>query len=91
MSGRDPLAPFLGPLERLNLPYCVTGSVAASLYGEPRLTADVDIVLLLRVHDIAALRAAFPDSLYYVAPTWPGWTRLWIASGCGRSGNAAAK
>jgi hypothetical protein len=68
MPGPDPLAPFLEPLERLGLPYCVTGSVAASVYGEPRLTADIDVVLLLEVGDIAALRAAFPDAEYYVPP-----------------------
>jgi hypothetical protein len=39
MPGLDPLRPFLEPLDRLGLPYCVTGSVAASVYGEPRLTA----------------------------------------------------
>ncbi len=27
----DPLAPFIGPLERLGVPYCITGSVAASV------------------------------------------------------------
>ena len=64
----SPLAPFIEPLERLGLPYCITGSVAASIYGEPRLTADIDVVLLLRVEDIAALRSAFPDSAYYVPP-----------------------
>jgi hypothetical protein len=64
----DPLAPFLEPLERLALPYCVTGSVAASIYGEPRLTADVDLVLLLKAGDLDALLAAFPDSSYYVPP-----------------------
>lgn len=68
MQARDPLAPFLGPLERLGVPYCVTGSVAASVYGEPRLTADVDVVLLLKVQDIAALRAVFTDDEYYVPP-----------------------
>jgi hypothetical protein len=68
MPAPSPLAPFLDPLESLGLPYCVTGSVAASVYGEPRLTADVDIVLLLRLRDIAALRQAFPDDLYYVPP-----------------------
>ncbi len=68
MPAPSPLAPFLEPLERLGLPYCVTGSVAASVYGEPRLTADIDIVLLLSIRDIAALRAAFPDSAYYVPP-----------------------
>ena len=30
MPAPDPFAPFLEPLERLALPYCVTGSVAAS-------------------------------------------------------------
>jgi len=58
----DPLTPFLVPLERLDLPYCVTGSVAASIYGEPRLTADIDVVILLRAADIAALKQAFPES-----------------------------
>ena len=57
MPAPSPLAPFLEPLEKLGLPYCITGSVAASVYGEPRLTADIDIVLLLGVRDIAALRA----------------------------------
>jgi len=68
MPAPEPLAPFLEPLERLGLPYCVTGSVAASVYGEPRLTADIDVVLLLKVSDIVAFRSAFPDSAYYVPP-----------------------
>ncbi len=68
MPAPSPLAPFLEPLERLGFPYCVTGSVAASVYGEPRLTADIDIVLLLGIQDIAALRIAFPDAAYYVPP-----------------------
>ena len=64
----SPLAPFLEPLERLGLPYCVTGSVAASVYGEPRLTADIDVVLLLKTADIGRLRTVFPDAEYYVPP-----------------------
>ena len=68
MPAPSPLAPFLEPLERLSLPYCITGSVAASVYGEPRLTADIDVVLLVGLHDIAALRGAFPEEDYYVPP-----------------------
>jgi hypothetical protein len=68
MPAPDPLAPFVEPLEHLGLPYCITGSVAASVYGEPRLTADIDVVLLLHAGDIAALRAAFPATEYYVPP-----------------------
>lgn len=67
MPAPSPLAPFLEPLELLGFPYCVTGSVAASVYGEPRLTADIDVVLLLNVRDIAA-QAAFPEPAYYVPP-----------------------
>lgn len=68
MPAPSPLSAFLDPFERLGLPYCVTGSVAASVYGEPRLTADIDIVLLLRSQDVPALRAAFPESDYYFPP-----------------------
>jgi hypothetical protein len=68
MPARSPLAPFIEPLERLGLPYCITGSVAASVYGEPRLTADIDVILLLKAEDIATLRSAFPESAYYVPP-----------------------
>ena len=63
-----PLAPFLEPLEALGLPYCITGSVAASVYGEPRLTADIDVVLLLKSANIETLCAAFPPAEYYVPP-----------------------
>ena len=68
MPALNPLAPFLEPLERLGLPYCVTGSVAASVYGEPRLTADIDVVLLLKTGDLARLLTAFPEAEYYVPP-----------------------
>jgi hypothetical protein len=68
MPAPSPFAAFLEPLERLALPYCVTGSVAASVYGEPRLTADIDVVLLLKPQDIPALRKAFPEADYYSPP-----------------------
>lgn len=68
MPAPDPFAPFIERLEHLALPYCITGSVAASVYGEPRLTADIDVVLLMQLQDIQALRSAFPDADYYVPP-----------------------
>lgn len=68
MPAPSPFAPFLDPLERLALPYCITGSVAASVYGEPRLTADIDVVLLLKAQDVPAFQAAFPEADYYVPP-----------------------
>jgi len=68
MPAPEPFAPFLEPLEGLGLPYCITGSVAASVYGEPRLTADIDVVLLLGLKDLPGLRGVFPEADYYVPP-----------------------
>ena len=47
-------------LEALGLSYVVTGSVASSVYGEPRFTHDIDLMLLLPVGAIDRLWNAFP-------------------------------
>ena len=60
---------FLRPLNRLGVRYIVSGSVAAILYGEPRLTHDVDIVVLLRSEDIQRLSETFPAPEYYLPPS----------------------
>jgi len=60
---------FIRPLNQLGVRYMVSGSVAAILYGEPRLTHDVDFVVFLRGEDIASLREAFPSPNFYVPPT----------------------
>ncbi len=64
----DAFRPFVRQLEISGLSYCITGSVAAGLYGEPRTTRDIDFVLLLRMEDIATLRAAFPEVDFYLPP-----------------------
>lgn len=46
----------------------VTGGLAAIIYGEPRLTNDVDIVVQLSPSDAERLAAAFPGDRYYVPP-----------------------
>ena len=48
--------------------YIVSGSVAAILYGEPRLTHDVDLVVFLRDEDVAPLREAFAPPEFYLPP-----------------------
>jgi len=55
-------------MERLGIPYMVTGSIAAIFYGEPRLTHDIDIVLHLRLADIGRLCEMFPLADYYCPP-----------------------
>jgi hypothetical protein len=59
---------FLRPLNKLGLSYVVSGGVASILYGEPRFTNDVDLVLFLRHDDIRRLAEAFPSPEFYVPP-----------------------
>ena len=53
-------------LEGLQIPYLVTGSVAAMAYGEPRLTNDIDIVAAVEERHVPQLIAAFPSDVYYI-------------------------
>lgn len=46
----------------------VTGATAAILYGQPRVTNDLDVVLSLDDAARGALMAAFPESDFYVPP-----------------------
>jgi len=65
---RSLFEPFIVRLERLGIPYFVTGSTAGILYGEPRLTHDVDIVVALSSRDIHAFVEAFPLEEFYCPP-----------------------
>ncbi|MBA3393853.1 MAG: hypothetical protein H0T89_14490 [Deltaproteobacteria bacterium] len=60
--------PFIIRLERLGLRYFVTGSTAGILYGEPRLTNDVDIVVAMAARDVHAFVEAFPLEDFYCPP-----------------------
>ena len=44
---------FTSKLNEPKLGYFVTGSVASIVYGEPRLTHDIDIVLEISVSGVA--------------------------------------
>ena len=59
---------FVGPLERFGVPYMVTGSIASMLYGEPRFTVDLDVVVELDAVQAAAFLASFPESEFYRPP-----------------------
>jgi hypothetical protein len=39
---------FVAPLESLGLDYMITGGVASVIYGDPRFTRDIDLVLELQ-------------------------------------------
>jgi len=55
-------------LESLDLPYLITGSIATILYGEPRFTNDIDVVVQLPAERINALVEAFPGDEFYLDP-----------------------
>ncbi|MBJ7257554.1 MAG: hypothetical protein JHC76_11335 [Akkermansiaceae bacterium] len=59
---------FIRPLNEHNIRYIITGSVASMVYGEPRLTNDVDVVLDITPSDIAKLVGAFPEADFYLPP-----------------------
>jgi len=69
MPEPEPFLVFVDKLAELGVPYMVTGSVAALLYGEPRLTHDVDVVVDLASRAaIHRLPALFPDDAFYCPP-----------------------
>ena len=51
----DLVSLFVEPLNRLGITYMVTGAVAAIVYGEPRLTNDIDFVIKLSDDDVLRL------------------------------------
>jgi len=55
-------------LERENIPYMVVGSFVSSLYGEPRSTHDIDIIVSLRETSIDPLVSEFLPPRYYISP-----------------------
>jgi hypothetical protein len=55
-------------LEAAGVPYMITGSVAAMVYGEPRLTNDIDVVVALAPRHLEPLLNAFAVDDFYVPP-----------------------
>jgi len=54
-------------LERLQIQYMLVGSLASSVYGEPRLTQDIHIVIAPTPAQLDALCAAFSPNDFYVS------------------------
>jgi hypothetical protein len=53
----------------MEIPYAVVGSLASSVWGEPRFTEDIDIVLDITPTQVERLCRAFDDPHYYVSHT----------------------
>jgi hypothetical protein len=68
MPEADLFAVFLERLNTCGSAYMVTGSVASIIYGEPRLTHDIDIVLELHSDQVPPFLKAFPETQFYCPP-----------------------
>jgi hypothetical protein len=55
----------LNVLEQLKIPYALVGSYGSSVFGVPRFTRDIDILVELSETTISAFCAAFPTSDFY--------------------------
>ena len=62
----DLLAAIADRLDAAGIPHMVVGSVAGSYHGEPRTTADIDIVIDPSAQALRDLVASLPQSEYYV-------------------------
>lgn len=65
MEQFDLLRTTIGNLERLGLRYAVVGSWGSSIYGEPRFTNDIDIIVEFPEALIPSFCAAFPAPEFY--------------------------
>ncbi len=59
---------FTTKFEACEIPYMVTGSVAGIVYGEPRMTNDVDVVLEISETHVPLILRYFPLEKYYCPP-----------------------
>jgi hypothetical protein len=68
MQDPDFISLFVAPLEGAGINYMITGSVASSIYGEPRNTLDIDLVVLIETSQIQLLPQLFPEDDFYLPP-----------------------
>jgi hypothetical protein len=59
------LSRFVDALERIGIPYMLTGSYASSYHGVPRATIDLDFVVVPTREQIRSLVASLPKDEFY--------------------------
>ena len=67
MEQSDLLRYLVGVFEELGLRYFITGSTATILYGEPRFTNDIDVVVDLSLTQVVDFCRRFPPEDFYVS------------------------
>jgi len=64
----DLVSTFAPAFDAAGVEWMIVGGVASIVYGEPRLTQDIDIVASFRPEDAGRLGVQFPDSEFYCPP-----------------------
>jgi hypothetical protein len=59
---------FVSRFNKLSIPYMITGAVASIIYGEPRLTNDIDLVIDMNPDEVETFADAFPIEDFYCPP-----------------------
>jgi len=67
MEQSDLLRKIAVTLDKLGVLYAVVGSTASTIYGEPRLTNDIDVVLDLQPQDVESFCSEFPEAEFYLS------------------------
>jgi hypothetical protein len=78
MDQEQLLSRLVATLDRLGIPYAIGGSHATTVYGRPRQTLDIDVVVDLDPQRLRDLIAAFPFPDFY---TSEGGARAAVARG----------
>ena len=69
MAGPELYQIFVGLFNKLGIRYMVTGAAASIVYGEPRLTNDIDVVLDLTPAEVKPFLNSFPLEQFYCPPS----------------------
>lgn len=64
MNQEEVLLSVIKTLNRLDLPYFLTGAYAVSIHGEPRATHDIDLQIHLSAQNIETVYNNFKDEFY---------------------------
>jgi hypothetical protein len=54
-------------LDRLQIPYAIVGSFASGVWGQPRMTLDIDIVIRLGSEQVETFCKTFPGDQFYLS------------------------
>lgn len=68
MTEPDLVGLFVAPLEDVGVTYMITGGVASVVYGDPRFTRDVDLVVEMDSDSVDPFRNVFAGGDFYLPP-----------------------